>query len=183
MLTKIKNWFQNKQIERLKDCLEHERRVKMRLSREVESLFADKCHKEYLVHCFQDKVQAHIDELCRGGGNHDSYLNLKEFHTYSYNFVEPIKFGRLATSHAKHNSVEAVNKAEFVWRDIVAQVSDGEFIFFPEQINSIQWKDYPIDCQLFIEWIAHHQKLLTDIDCRLFTEKPIDLKPYSVELY
>lgn len=169
MLSKLKNWLKNKKIIQLEKCLAHEKSMKMRLSREVDHINFLKCQNAYLVQCFQEKVEKYTATR-----NFEDLSNLTDLLFYSYRFIGNHEYGRLAHSSHKQLPAASVNVARFIWRDIIADIEDGNIEFYPEQMEQIEWREYPNDSHLFIEWISHHQKILYGNE---------SLKPYSVELY
>ena len=87
---------------------------------------------------------------------------LKAFSDYSKSYATNHGEGILALANnaVKRYDFDPGELPNFGWRGLVAEVRDGKIEFVPEQIDMIDWRQYPLDSHIFIEWISHHQRII-----------------------
>lgn len=177
MLERIRKFFINKKISQMQAVNKDLGRKINNLNEKLVRLNYEKCEAQYLVHNFQEKIE-NITNTTKENGIVLETKKLMEFLSYSYNFTKDESGnGKLAIAMdaVKTTEFQEGEPPSFWWRGMCAKVKDGKIIFYPGQLDTIEWKCYPTDAHLFIEWISHHIKILDE-------GKDSKLKTYIIEL-
>jgi len=170
MITKIKTFFHNRKVKAMKKVHDYDLVQLKNLRVENQRLGKEMREMKYLLLKFQKLLS--VEAVYK----RQSVVRLLEQSLCVDAVLNPLYDKPMLVQAHKLIHKTYFTEGEFpsfVWRGTVAKFKENDFVFYSEQLDIIEWKDYPLDAHLLIEWISHHQRII---------DGEVHLQPYSVEL-